>query len=165
MRRRRATPSVLENFLEYTPYSTRLKEDIVVAACAVVYCVLPPNPPPPSSPLRADADADTDAVRPMQPTTPVVLAQIMKATQTTVAMKGADERELVLGRLLGVSALAMSGRLGSEPESAEGALKVRVEEYAPSCAHCTALHALATRVTVDNDLHAGGVVLVLLFTV
>lgn len=61
----------------------------------------------------------------MQPTTPAVLAQIMKATQATVAMKGADDRELVLGRLLGVSALAMSGRLGSEPESAEGALKVR----------------------------------------
>lgn len=39
-------------------------------------------------------------------------------------MKGADERDLVLGRLLGVSALARSGRLGSEPEVAEGALKV-----------------------------------------
>lgn len=89
----------------------------------------------------------------------------MKATQTTVAMKGADERELVLGRLLGVSALAMSGRLGSEPESAEGALKVRVEEHAPSCTRCAALHALAARVYIDNDLHAGAVVLVLLFTV
>lgn len=40
-------------------------------------------------------------------------------------MKGADERELVLGRLLGVSSLALSGRLGSDPESAEGVLKVR----------------------------------------
>lgn len=60
-----------------------------------------------------------------QPSTPAVLEKILKATQTTVAMKGADERELALGRLLGVSALAMSGRLASEPESAEGALKVR----------------------------------------
>lgn len=60
----------------------------------------------------------------VQPTTPTVLEQILKATQTTTAMKGADERELALGRLLGVSALAMSGRLGSEPESAEEALKV-----------------------------------------
>lgn len=42
-------------------------------------------------------------------------------------MKGADERELALGRLLGVSALAMSGRLGSDRESAEGALKVIFE--------------------------------------
>ncbi|CAN0100592.1 unnamed protein product [Ectocarpus fasciculatus] len=62
------------------------------------------------------------------PTTPAVLEQILKNTQTTAAMKGADERELALGRLLGVSALAMSGRLGSEPESAEGALKVRRKE-------------------------------------
>lgn len=54
-----------------------------------------------------------------------MLEKILKATQTTVAMKGADERELALGRLLGVSALAMSGRLGSDPESAEEALKVR----------------------------------------
>lgn len=53
-----------------------------------------------------------------------MLEQILKATQTTSAMKGADERELVLGRLLGVSSLALSGRLGSDPESAEGALKV-----------------------------------------
>ncbi|CAM9169353.1 unnamed protein product [Ectocarpus sp. 12 AP-2014] len=63
------------------------------------------------------------------PTTPAVLEQILKTTQTTAAMKGADERELALGRLLGVSALAMSGRLGSEPESAEGALKAVSELY------------------------------------
>lgn len=59
-----------------------------------------------------------------QPATAAVLEQILKATETTSAMKGADERELVLGRLLGVSSLALSGRLGSDPESAEGALKV-----------------------------------------
>ncbi|CAM9621337.1 unnamed protein product [Scytosiphon promiscuus] len=64
-----------------------------------------------------------------EPTTPAVLEQILKATQTTVAMKGADERELALGRLLGVSALAMSGRLGSAPESAEVALKAVAELY------------------------------------
>eukprot|EP00903_Cladosiphon_okamuranus_P021832 g20075.t1 len=64
-----------------------------------------------------------------KPTTPSVLEQILKATQTTAAMKGADERELALGRLLGVSALAMSGRLRSEPESAEGALKAVSELY------------------------------------
>ena len=39
-------------------------------------------------------------------------------------MKGADEREMILERLLGVSSLALSGRLGSDQESAEGALKV-----------------------------------------
>lgn len=50
--------------------------------------------------------------------------QILTATQTTSAMKGAEERELVLGRLLGVSALALSDRLGPEQETAEGALKV-----------------------------------------
>lgn len=59
-----------------------------------------------------------------QPATAAVLEQILKATQTTSAMKGADERELVLGRLVGVSSLALSDRLGSDQESAEGALKV-----------------------------------------
>lgn len=39
-------------------------------------------------------------------------------------MKGAEERELVLGRLLGISALALSGRLRSDAANAEGALKV-----------------------------------------
>lgn len=53
-----------------------------------------------------------------------MLKQILEATQSTVAMKGADEREPVIGRLLGLSALALSGRLASEVASAEEALKV-----------------------------------------
>ncbi|CAM9374006.1 unnamed protein product, partial [Laminaria digitata] len=64
-----------------------------------------------------------------EPSTAAVLEQILKATQTTSAMKGADERELVLGRLLGVSSLALSDRLGSDQESAEGALKAVAELY------------------------------------
>lgn len=59
-----------------------------------------------------------------QPSTASVLEQILDVTKTSSAMKGAEERELMLGRLIGASALALSGRLSLDPESAAGALKV-----------------------------------------
>lgn len=59
-----------------------------------------------------------------QLSTASVLEQILDVTKTTSAMKGAEERELMLGRLIGVSALALSDRLGSDAESAAATLKV-----------------------------------------
>lgn len=62
--------------------------------------------------------------RRQQPTTAAILEQILSVTTTTSSMKSAEERELMLGRLIGVSALALSGRLGKDKDSAAGALKV-----------------------------------------
>ncbi|CAM9220010.1 unnamed protein product, partial [Sphacelaria rigidula] len=64
-----------------------------------------------------------------EPTTAAILEQILSVTTTTSSMKSAEERELMLGRLIGVSALALSGRLGKDKDSAAGALKAVSELY------------------------------------
>lgn len=45
-------------------------------------------------------------------------------TQTSSAMKGAEERDLILGRLLGIAAVALSGRLKTDVQGAVDALQV-----------------------------------------
>ncbi|CAM9128612.1 unnamed protein product [Choristocarpus tenellus] len=63
-----------------------------------------------------------------QLSTPAVLGQILSATQTAGSMKGIDERELLLGRLVGISALARSGRLVRSFEIRSGDEEIYVGE-------------------------------------